>query len=65
MAGTAGEVMGVKLMPAYVPWMLIVGGLLMWGQLYRTGGTLFEHLVAAVAALVGGGLLYVKPSVSS
>jgi hypothetical protein len=57
--------MGVKLMPAYVPWMLIVGGLLMWGQLYRTGGTLFEHLVAAVAALVGGGLLYVKPSVSS
>jgi hypothetical protein len=48
-------------MPAYAPWVLIVGGLLMWLQLYATGGTYFEHGVAAIAMFGGAGLRYVKP----
>jgi hypothetical protein len=48
-------------MPAYAPWVLIVGGLLMWLQLYATGGTYFEHVVAVVAMFGGAGLRYVKP----
>jgi hypothetical protein len=49
------------LMPAYVPWVLIIGGLLMWLQLWRTGGSYFEHGVAVVAMFGGAGLRYLKP----
>jgi hypothetical protein len=45
-------------MPAYAPWVLIVGGLLMLGQLFRAGGTLFEHVVACIAMFGGAGLRY-------
>jgi hypothetical protein len=48
----------VVVMPAYAPWVLIVGGLLMLGQLFRAGGTLFEHVVACIAMFGGAGLRY-------
>jgi hypothetical protein len=48
-------------MPAYAPWVLIVGGVLMLLSLWAFGGSLFEHVVACIAMFGGAGLRYMKP----
>jgi hypothetical protein len=60
-----GTVADRFVMPAYAPWVLIVGGLLMWLSLWRAGGSYFEHGVAVVAMFGGAGLRCLKPRSST